>query len=131
VKTDTFYQYLTSTSTALKCYITSLVIPRLEHCTHNKKSSFTISITLPCCVIQYMHIMHVTAMSLHKAAVSLLCILQTGFTFLVLAHPHSPKGPLNGCCCCCCCIRHSKYITTLNVPSDSHTVVETKMNDFQ
>ena len=34
--------------------------------------------------------------------VSCFCRMQTGFTFLVPAHPGSPgKGPLNGCVCVC------------------------------
>ena len=31
--------------------------------------------------------------------------IQSGFTFLVPAHPGSPgKGPLNGCVCGCVCL---------------------------
>ena len=39
-------------------------------------------------------------------AVSCFSKIQTGFTFLVPAHPVVPdKGPLNGCVCVCVCAR--------------------------
>ena len=37
--------------------------------------------------------------------VSCFSKIQIGFTFLVPAHPGSPrKGPLNGCVCVCVCV---------------------------
>jgi len=39
----------------------------------------------------------------HCHSLSCFSKIQTGYTFLVLAYPGSPRQkPLNRCCCCCC-----------------------------
>jgi len=44
--------------------------------------------------------------------VSCFSKIQTGFTFLVLAHPGSHgKGPLNGCVCVCVCVYRTTCIS--------------------
>ena len=49
--------------------------------------------------------------------VSCFCRMQTGFTFLVPAHPGSPgKGPLNGCVCVCVCVVGTVRIFLLLLP---------------
>jgi len=49
--------------------------------------------------------LHMAQMMPPTLTVSCFSKIQIGFTFLVPAHPGSPrKGPLNGCACVCFCI---------------------------
>ena len=50
--------------------------------------------------------MHIAQLMPLPLTVSCFSNIQTGFTFLVPAHPGSPgKGPLNRCVCVCVCVR--------------------------
>jgi len=49
--------------------------------------------------------LHIAQLMPLPLTVSCFNKIQSGFTFLVPAHPSRPgKGPLNGCVCVCVCV---------------------------
>ena len=49
--------------------------------------------------------LHIAQLMPLPLTVSCFSKIQIGFTFLVPAHPGSPRnGPLNGCMCVCVCV---------------------------
>ena len=73
-----------------------------------------------------LHTAQLMPLPLTVVTVSCFSKIQSGFTFLVLAHPCSPgKGPLNVCVCVCVCSFFSlKGVVSRRHPEEINPLID-------